>query len=283
MLIGMAAANIRRLHLGRILAGHRKAAGFNQEAAGVHVERSQSFIAQVETGKLGIRGPDLERMLRRYGVAESVANELLDFNQEAGKRGWWSVLPDWFGDWIGLEHDARTARALELELIPGLLQTEAYAREQHVLRGALSDAEVEERVSARMQRQARLSDPYRPLEYFPVVSESALQWCAGEADPIGADQLRHLLRVARLPNVHLRVLAYRLGRHSGMQGSYTLLGFSRDLLPDVAWQEHATGGHVIDDPAEVESLSSLFDRVSGQALDEERSVALIADLAGVSP
>lgn len=279
MLICMSGSNVRRHQLGRTLAGFRKAAGFNQQNAGVLIRRSQSFIAQVEGGALGIRATDLECLLRRYGITdEDTIAGLVELSEAAGQRGWWSVhgLPDWLADYVGLESEATTIRAFELELVPGLLQTPAYARRLHELRGKLTPAEVDERVEARMRRQERLTSPRAP-ELWAVVSESALRRCRGDN---GAEQLHHLAERARLPNVHLQVLPFADGLHSGLSGAFTVLSFPPDVLPDVGWQEYAMGGHLIDDDESVECLSRLAQEIRGQALGADDSLALIADLFG---
>lgn len=271
---------VRAWQLGRTLAGLRKAASITQKRAAELIECSQSRIAQIEDGKLPIKKIELDYLLREYGVdpAEIMQLEQLRIEVERGEQGWWSGLPGWLGGFMGLEQAARMVRTVEGELIPGLLQTEAYAREQHELRGTLTAPEIDARVAARLQRQYRLTAAVEPLELHAVVSQSALQWCKEAGDETGAAQLRYLYERAQLPNVDFRILAYRRGRHSGMQGAYSLLSFPDKALPVVAWYEHALSGRVIDEAPAIDRLTRLFDAIRGQALDANDSLTMLADL-----
>lgn len=272
---------VRAWQLGRAQARFRKAAGLTQKQAAEILECSQSRIAQIEDGKLPIKKTELDYLLRAYGadVAEIAQLEQLRIEVERGERGWWAGLPEWLGGFMGLEEAAARIRAVEVSgLVPGLFQTEAYAREQHEIRGALTPTEIDARVAARLQRQVRLTSAVRPVELTAVVSQAALDWCKDPGDEIGAAQLRYLYERAQLPNVELRILAYRTGRNSGMQGSYSLLSYEDKALPEVAWYEHALGGRVIDDEPAIASLTRLFDQIRGQALDANDSLTMLADL-----
>ncbi|MGQ0779425.1 MAG: DUF5753 domain-containing protein [Pseudonocardiales bacterium] len=213
-----------------------------------------------------------------YGATDRLAI-LEELRGEASKRGWWSTarLPEWLASYVALEAEATVVRSLELELIPGLLQTQDYARELHVLRGALAEGEIDRRVAARARRQESLTAE-NPLQLFAIVSESALQRCAARPDDVAIAQLEYLHHRAQLPNVHLQILPFELGRHSGMSGAFTLLSFPEQLLPDIGWQEYALGGHVIDDESSVASLDRLFTKIRGQALGVHESLTRLADL-----
>lgn len=276
---GKMALSVRRIRLGAQLRELRVAAGENREQLAYTLGCSPTKITYLESGRNVIGKTELIVLLQHYGAIEKL-DALEELRKEATRRGWWSTarLPEWLASYVALEAEATVIRALELELIPGLLQTESYARELHVLRGALADDEINRRVTARVRRQELLSAE-RPLELFAIVSESALQRCAARPDDVAVMQLQNLHDRARLPNVHLQILPFDLGRHSGMSGAFSLLSFPEGLLPDVAWQEYALGGHVIDDRSDVAGLTRLFDMIRGQALEVDESLTRLADLA----
>jgi hypothetical protein len=167
-------------------------------------------------------------------------------------------------------------RCLDIEIIPGLLQTEQYMRRLYSLSDPPSAKEIDRLVKARLQRQGRLAEP-DALQLTAVVSQGALERCARDK-AVAAAQLAQLLERATRPNIELRVLPFDLGLHVGT-GPFTLLAFPDQLLPDAAYQEYAVGGHIIDDQSIVARLATLFDELRGQALGCDESLTMIAQLA----
>lgn len=265
---------MRRKQLGRQLRALREAAGVRMEDAAAALDCARSRISHIETGRNAVRKPDLEVLLRLYGALDRL-DVLEELRREGTTRGWWSTyrLPEWLQAYIGLEADATTVRSFALELIPGLLQTESYAR---ALYRDPRTPEVQRRVAARMQRQSRLTAP-DPLTVSAVMSEGALLRTLAHPD-LGADQLRHLAASSKLPNVALHVLPFRAGLHRSMPGSFTLLSFAPEVSPDIAYQEYAVGGHLVDDQDAVQKLSDLYDELRQQALDCDQSLKLISEL-----
>ncbi|MGH3927758.1 MAG: helix-turn-helix domain-containing protein, partial [Pseudonocardiaceae bacterium] len=271
---------VRRRQLGAALRRLREAAKISMDDAAAHLDRSRSGISQMETGRTAPRKPDLESLLRLYGADDQTAAVLEELRREGSKRGWWSTykLPDYLADLVGLEDDAISERVVELELIPALLQTPAYAKAVHVV-GPQSPpaAEVDRRVEVRVQRQRRLLDS-KPLTFSAVISEAAVVRTAAEPD-VGSEQLRRLVSDAAMPNVSLRVLPFQVGLHGSMSGSFILLDFAPGVAVSAAYQEYAAGGHMVDDQDVVRLLSDLHDGLRGQALGDDESLALIAELA----
>ncbi|MGH3990354.1 MAG: DUF5753 domain-containing protein, partial [Pseudonocardiaceae bacterium] len=214
---------------------------------------------------------------RLYGADEATLTALEELREEASKRGWWSTyrLPKWLAGYVGLETDAVSLRCLDIEIIPGLLQTEQYMRRLFTLSAPPPAKEIDRLVRARLQRQGRLSGP-DALQLSAVVSEGALVRCARD-EAVAGTQLAQLLERAAWPNVDLRVLPFDLGLHVGT-GPFTVLAFPDHLLPDAVYQEYAVGGHIIDDPSVVARLATLFDELRGQSLDADESLAMIAQL-----
>jgi transcriptional regulator with XRE-family HTH domain len=272
---------MRRKQLGAELRRIREAAGLRMEDAAAALDCARSRISHIETGRNAVRKPDLEVLLRLYDATGKLG-ALEELRREGTRRGWWSVyrLPDWLQAYIGFEADAITLRALELELIPGLLQTEPYARAVHVAGHHMTPSEeVERRVAARMQRQARLTAHPDPLELSVVVSEAALMRTLALPDDVAVGQLDHLVASAKLPNVTLQVLPFSVGVHRSMSGSFTLLSFAPGVSADIAYQEYAVGGHLVDDQDAVRLLSGLYGELREQALASDESLTLISELA----
>jgi transcriptional regulator with XRE-family HTH domain len=277
----MAGPTIRRRQLGIELQRLREEAKVTRPDAAAAIGCSPARIGHIESGRNVLGKAELIVLLRdHYGADVATLDTLEELRQEASQRGWWSTygLPEWLAGYVGLESDAASVRCLELEVIPGLLQTEAYARALYALRGQLSGKEVDRRVAARMKRQERLTGRNASCKLTAVVSEAALQRCARHP-AVAAEQLAQLVDRAKWRNVELRVLPLDLGLHDGMSGPFSLLSFPDRLLGDAAYQEYAVGGHVIDDPSIVSALATLFDKLRGQALGTSESLAMITELA----
>ncbi|MGH3934147.1 MAG: helix-turn-helix domain-containing protein [Pseudonocardiaceae bacterium] len=279
MISTMAGPTVRRLQLGVELLRLREAAGVSRPDAAAAIGCSEPRIGHIETGRNAPSKSDLIVLVERlYGADETTLAALEELREEASKRGWWSTyrLPKWLAGYVGLETDAISLRCLDIEIIPGLLQTEQYMRRLYTLSAPPPAKEIDRLVRARLQRQSRLTGP-DALQLSAVVSQGALERCARDKAVADA-QLAQLRERAAWPNVDLRVLPFDLGLHVGT-GPFTVLAFPDHLLPDAAYQEYAVGGHIIDDPLVVARLATLFDELRGQSLDADESLAMIAQLA----
>jgi transcriptional regulator with XRE-family HTH domain len=275
----MAGPTVRRLQLGIELERLRVAAGVNRLAAAAAIGCSEARIGHIETGRNAPSKSDLIVLVARlYGADEATLTTLEELREEASKRGWWSTyrLPKWLAGYVGLEADAVSLRCLNLEIIPGLLQTEQYMRRLYTLSDLPPAKDIDRHVRARLQRQDRLTEP-DALQLSAVISQAALERCARDQAVAGA-QLDQLIDWASRPNIELRVLPFDLGLHVGT-GPFTLLSFPDHLLADAAYQEYAVGGHIIDDQSVVARLATLFDELRSQSLDADESLAMIAQLA----
>jgi transcriptional regulator with XRE-family HTH domain len=273
---------VRRLRLGRELRRLREAAGVNQSTAAAAIGCSLARIGHIERGRNPPSKSDLVVLVRHvYGGDEATLETLEVLRAEASKRGWWSTygLPEWLAAYVGLEDDALALRSFDIELIPGLLQTENYIRHLLAQGYPLSQKEIDRRVAARLERQKRLTQP-EPLQLIAILGESALERCCRDRN-LGSDQLTHLVECAQWDNVDLRVLPFDAGVHVA-SGPYSLLTFPEELLPPVAWQEYAVGGHIVDEPVIVDRLTTLFSELHDRSLGADESQALIAQLANTS-
>ncbi|WP_369395210.1 helix-turn-helix domain-containing protein [Streptomyces sp. CG1] len=236
--------------LGSQLRRLREARGITREAAGYSIRASESKISRMELGRVSFKTRDVEDLLTLYGITDEVEREsLLSLAREANVAGWWhsytDVLPSWFPTYVGLEGAASLIRVYEVQFVHGLLQTEEYARSvvRRGMQGA-SPADVERRVSLRLERQKHLFAASAPEFHF-VLDEAALRRPYGDRE-VMRGQLQHLIDVSQRPNVRLQIMPFGFGGHSGESGAFTLLSFPDADLSDVVYVEQLTSALYLD-------------------------------------
>ncbi|MFI0742576.1 helix-turn-helix domain-containing protein [Streptomyces sp. NPDC021100] len=269
---------VRRILLGSQLRKLRESRGITREAAGYSIRASESKISRMELGRVSFKTRDVEDLLTLYGITREGEREaLLGLAREANVAGWWhsygDVLPSWFQTYVGLEGAASHIGIYEVQFVHGLLQTEGYAHAV-VVRGqpTADPAEVERRVSLRMERQKLLFSERAP-HFHAVLDEAALHRPYGDAD-VMRGQLQHLIDLSEQPNVTLQVMPFRHGGHAGESGAFTVLRFPESDLPDVVYLEHLTGALYLDKPDEV----SQYERVMGRLRADSLSPSGTRDL-----
>ncbi|MQA88270.1 MAG: helix-turn-helix domain-containing protein [Streptosporangiales bacterium] len=274
---------VRRILLGAQLRRLREAAGITRETAGYHIRGSDSKISRMELGRVGFKERDVADLLTLYGVtAEEDRTTILGLVSEANSPGWWhrynDILPPWFETYVGMEEAASRIRTYEVQFVPGLLQTEDYARAvMGPERLGISEDEIEKRVAVRMSRQRRLNQP-DPLLLWAVVDEAVLHRRIGGPDVMCA-QLKHLIEVAELPNVTLQVLPFSYGGHAAEGGAFSLLRYSEPDLPDIVYVEQLTGALYLDKREDVDSYVETMEHLAVQAATPEKSLELLRDIA----
>jgi transcriptional regulator with XRE-family HTH domain len=270
---------IRRRRLGAELRRHREAASVTIEGVAEQLECSASKVSRIETGHTSATPRDVRDMLRIYGVVGTESDELVQIAREARQKGWWhpysTVLT---GAYVGLEAAAGSVRAYEQQVVPGLLQTEDYAKA--MIRAARPDITVEEvnqRVRVRLGRQSLLSQD-DPIDLWVVLDEAVVSRPVG-GDAVMRAQLARLVEASDLPNVTLQILPFEVGAHAGMDGTFSILDFPEPGDPDVVYAENATGGLFLEKDDELQKYIFIFDHIRAAAMRPEESVALIAKLA----
>jgi transcriptional regulator with XRE-family HTH domain len=247
---------VLRLLLGSRLRELREAAGISAEEAGYAIRGSHSKISRLENGRVGFKRRDVADLLTLYGVAdEGERTAIIAMVEKANTPGWWhqfgDVLPNWFEVYLGLEEAAALVRTYEVHFVPGLLQTEDYARA--VVQLGFSDAyeeEIERRVNVRMTRQQRLMSAAGPA-LWAVIDETALRRSIGGPAVMRA-QIQRLIELAELPNVTLQVIPFHAGGNASASGPFTILRFREPALSDVVYLEHLTSALYLDKPSDVE-------------------------------
>jgi transcriptional regulator with XRE-family HTH domain len=271
-----------RLILGGQLRRLREAADVSPDQAADTIRASRSKISRLECGRVGFKERDVVDLLSLYGVTdEGVRARMLSLARQASARGWWSrygdLLPDWFESYLGMEGDASVIRSFELQFVHGLFQTEAYARAITLLGHKAAPAEeVDRRVSLRLKRQDVLASP-DPPQVWSMMDEAALRRPVGGRAVMRA-QLEHLVEAAGLPRVTIQVVPFSRGGHAAAGGSFTILRFAEQELPDIVYIEQLTSALYLDDRGDVEHYLEIMNVLSTQALTPARTARLLAEI-----
>jgi DNA-binding XRE family transcriptional regulator len=278
---------VQRLLVGAKLRRLRTDMGLSREEAAQAIRASEWKIHRLENGQVGFKERDLADLLERYEVSDpDEVDEILTLAREANTPGWWQhygdVLPPWFRTYVDLESAATLIRTYEGQFVPGLLQTDDYMRA--VVRGAHLDESSEEvgrRVRLRMARQTLLTREHPP-RLWAVVDEAALRRPVG-GPGVMKRQLERLLDATELPNVTLQVLPLDTGAHPAMVGSFSVLRFPDQELPDVVYLEHLTGASYLNKPDEVDQYLHVMESICVRAAAPDQTVELLNRLLGGHP
>jgi transcriptional regulator with XRE-family HTH domain len=275
---------VRRRRLGSELRRLREAVGLDQGNAAAHLECSTSKISRLETGQGLAKALEIRSLLDLYSVTdEAERSKIMEIHRKAAEVGWWEqaeyeeVLPSGLGVYVGLEFDARAVQTWELGFVPGLLQTEDYARA--VLSGLplRSPDEVERLVRVRLQRQVRLSDATAPLELWAVIDESVLRRPIG-GSAVMRGQLKALAEATTRQNITIQIYPESKENHPGLRGSFSLLEFG-PADPRIGYVDSPSGNAFLEKDRQVRSLVHTLDRLRAGALDPSESAALLSDRA----
>ncbi|MBB5121936.1 XRE family transcriptional regulator [Streptomyces eurocidicus] len=279
---------VRRRKLGAELRRQRELAGLTSLEAARAVGWHQSKVSRIETGSSGVKSTDVALLLDAYGVTDTELRALLgalcgagSADAEGARRGWWyayrNLLPPAYLDFISLESEASRLRTLETTVVPGLLQTPAYARA--VTRAALHDPpaeQVEELVRVRMARQSVLRGR-QPLELCAVLDEAVLRHEVG-GRKVMAGQLRHLVETGAQRHVRLHVLPFTSGGHLGITGPFVIFSFPRIADLDVVVLDHLTSSLYLERKEDLRAYVTAFTTLQAHALSHENSLEFIAGI-----
>ncbi|MEU0134300.1 helix-turn-helix transcriptional regulator [Streptomyces sp. NPDC006296] len=272
--------------LGDELRRFRERAGLSTAEAAEVLDCTKGKISRIENGHVPVRTPDLIALMHAYDVAEPEARErLASLARTANRRrreGWWhqygSVLADTYRDYIEMETICDSIKTFQVQLIPGLLQTQEYGRAVTVAsRAWQTPEEIEQFVQVRLARQERLTGD-DSLELWAVLAEGVLHQHVG-GRTVMHDQLEHLADLAEQTNVTVQVLPFSRGAHPGMFGPYLLLSFPRVSALDLVLTETPTGNIWMERDSDVSRYRHLFDDARTSALPPTDSLGLIRRIA----
>jgi transcriptional regulator with XRE-family HTH domain len=268
------APTVRLRRVAAELRALRESAALTREDVAERTGISTVTLYRIENARVRPQARTLMTLLGLYGVADDRKAELTAMLRDARQRGWLqayeSLLPQQYTAYIGFEAEARALWTYESLFVPGLLQTEDYARAvtSAGLPGASAD-EVDRRVEVRMQRQAVLTSS-SPLDLWSIVDEAALRRQVGGPEIMRA-QLDYLTEAAALPNVTLQIIPYSAGAHAGMLGSFAIMEFEDAATPDVIYLDSMAGNLFLESEVEVRRYRLVFEHLRADAMSPDGS------------
>jgi hypothetical protein len=272
---------VERRRLARELRRLRAEAGKTIVEVAARLECSAGKVSRIETGIVGARLQDVREMLEMYEVQGNQREALLELVRRARRRAWWhqyaDVVPRESAKFYGLEDGAATIEEHRLGLVPGLLQTERYARALIGAATGVSVAVIERRIALRRQRQRLLHRP-DPPRITAVLAEAVLHEEVGGPQVL-AEQLRYLAMLAGQANITVRVRPHRRGAHPAADIPFTIFGFADPADPKVVYVELPTRNIHIEATAEVEEYVTAFATARDTALNAADSARLLTDVA----
>jgi transcriptional regulator with XRE-family HTH domain len=273
---GAQSPTVRRRRLALELRRLREAAKLTCEEVAEQLECSASKISRVETGRVSVSPRDVRDMLEIYGVPEPQREALVQLARESRQKGWWHAYADnlqpHVATYLGMESAASEIRIYEVNLIPGLLQTEEYARAV-LTAGTVSSprSDVERQVALKMERQRlAMTSP----QVWAVLDEAALRRQVGGPEVMRV-QLEYLRELGGLRNVRLQIIPFGGGAHPAMGRPFIILAFSEEADPDVVYLKNLTGALWVENVEEVDRYNVFFNHLQATALSFENSAALM--------
>ncbi|MFB0615882.1 helix-turn-helix domain-containing protein [Streptomyces sp. AGS-58] len=277
-----AAPTVGQVVLGKRLQELREAAGLSREEAARVLRVASATVRRMEMAEVALKIPYVQVLLSTYGVSGEETDAFVRLAEEANQPGWWQrfhdVLPDWFSLYVSLEGAARIIRSYEPHFVPGLLQTEAYARavlEAGTI-GQTSPQTIERHVSLRMERQ-RLLERDDPPHLWVIMDETVLRRPVSARPQVMRDQLDRLLEYGERDRVTLQIAEFAAGPHPGTYAPFTLFRFAEPELPDMVFTEYLTGALYLDSRREVATHLEVLDHMTARAGSARRTRELLRE------
>ncbi|MDN3353590.1 DUF5753 domain-containing protein [Actinomadura sp. DC4] len=268
---------VRRRRLARELRRLRETAGFTADEVTRSLEWSVGKVNNLEKAKsVQPRVADIKNLLDLYGVTDGTRREaLLDLTREARKRGWWSAYGVLDDNYVEFESEASRIFTYQLAIIPGLLQTPAYATA--IQRGYLmtDEEKIERLVELRMERQKILTGD-DPPRLWAVIDENAIVRSFGSTEA-KAEQLQRLIDTERTDHVVIQILPMEIEPHPGLAGSFVILDYEDD--PSLVYREARPSSAYEEGQAQIDERRTVFQHLSASALRPKESIAYLKRLA----
>lgn len=256
-----------KTRFGAELRAHRAAKGWTQAELGNQLGYSGSFISDVERGERGVVEDFATSADGLFGTPGTFLRLYEDLQRDA--------YPAWFAPVVGIERESDKIFGWELGPVPGLLQTEAYARCVIRSRSPRDDeATIEATVQARMERQVILDRPKPPLCWY-VLAEAVVRHVVGDREIMGT-QLDRLIKAAESPGVVIQILPYDAHDHPGVEGPIML--YERPGQPMTGYAEAFGGGRLVEDEAGVSDLATVVGMLRAAALSPRASLGLMREI-----
>lgn len=268
--------------LANALERRREGAGLSREEVGRSLEWSDMKLYRIETARVTVSPGDIRELARLYHLDDADTEALVALARQAKRPGWWKgmtqALPAGFSVHLELESAASAIHTYEAQFVPGLWQTEDYARAVLSARSVSSTPDqVERQVTIRMRRQQildRTSPP--PPEIWAVLDEAVIRRVVGGRD-VMRGQLERLREISQDPRVTLQVLSFSVGAHMAAYGSFSLFAPSDPAFPVTASTDRPAGTLIEDDPSDISRYTMIFNHLRATSLNPGESSALISE------
>ena len=269
---------VRLRRLAAELRNLRSGAELSREDVEERTGINEATLYRLETARARPQRRTLVTLLDLYDVNQAARSDLLAIARGADSQGWLqsyhSELPEDYTTYIAFEAEARTLRNYESLYIPGLLQTEDYARAVVVGGLPMADpAQVEQTVQARIERQALLARE-QPLELWAIIDEAAIRREVGGPDVMRA-QLTQILDAAQKPNVTFQMIPYDKGAHPGMSGSFVHMAFEDPLDPELVYIDTLAGDLFLEAEPDIRRYRSMFEHLQAIAMSPRETTAAL--------
>lgn len=261
----------------------RNEIGLSQREVGQRCDWSGARLSYIENAVQDVREDDLDQLLPLYDVPEERWASYYTAAERSRERGWWEryqrEMPDYLELFVGLEQGASRIQTFKPVVLPGLLQTPAYA--EAVMRRDVwprTDHAIRRLVDLRIGRQGILTREEDPVELDVVLDEATLRHVAGDAGTM-AEQLEYLAAMAERPNVTVRVIPFARGAQSYSQAEFTIFDFAWASDAVVVYVEHRDRALYLEEQQDTNGFVLAFHNLWQLANNEEGSLAMMRDVA----
>jgi transcriptional regulator with XRE-family HTH domain len=270
---------VRRRELGTLLRALRNERALTVDQVAERLLCSPSKVSRMETGQRGATARDVRDLCDLYGVTDPGERaRIARLAAEGKQQGWWQTYElDYFATYVGLEEDAIATRNFQSTTVPGLLQTEEYARAMHESGvPEIAPERIDQLIKVRLTRQRALTrEP--PLQLSAVLDEPVLHRLVG-GYRVMRDQLQRMVEVAQLPNVTIQIIPFGAGAHPAMESSFDILEFGT-VAPSLVYVEGLIGYMYLERPQDLQRYEQVFERLRDIALTPQESIELIEKTA----
>jgi len=256
---------------GAMLRYYRERAGLSRTDLARQISKSVSLIQAIELGQRAATADvteDLERVLPADGALTRLRDEI-------GDGLGYQTYPSWFQEWLVSEREAKKLRWFEPMLVPGLLQTEDYARAIFRARFGMTSEEIDEQVAGLKRHEILARE--QPPALWVIVDEAVLRRPVG-GRCVMREQVNRLIDAAQRPHVSIQAISSAVGAHRGLSAGAFIIADFEDA-PAVAYQDTACQGQFVDRREDVETLTDCWDTLVREALPWAASQALLEEVA----
>ncbi|MFJ2342379.1 helix-turn-helix domain-containing protein [Streptomyces antimycoticus] len=278
--------SVYRRQLASRLKELREASGLTLAEVAERIEVNQGSLSRIENGDRGTTPLLVKALMDCYGIDDpAVRADVLDLVRadKEQRKPWWRkystvLTPTQYDGYLALEAGAVSLSSYQPMLVPGLLQTEDYARAViSRMRMDLTPQQVEALVKVRIERQSSRLGGDQPAKLWAILDEAVVRRTVG-SESVMRDQLNKLLTASEQPNVTVQLLPFSLGAHPGLYGPFVILTFT-DPTPDLVWLENPRNSVYLETADDVDHYNEVYDHLRACALGPSETRTRIAQIS----